>query len=292
MAPVAYFITFTTYGTWLQGRSPGSVDRQHNQFGSPLLPADPERERTHRERLRQQEYLLDEERRAVVFRTIREVARHRGWQLWAAHVRSNHVHVVLTAADKPEKVMADLKAWCSRRLRENFGESADRDRWTQHGSTRYLWNEEQLSQKIAYVVDEQGEPMACYDSRTEPKALATGTIVANANTEPEALATSSVVSSATRLPVANASGSESTEDRRTPSLTLPAPKNFAVKGSSTRCKAKAPTPAGRRCFADSPAAISGRAARRIVRTRSAIFATPISSASTASAAADLTTSEH
>jgi hypothetical protein len=27
MAPLAYFITFTTYGAWLHGRAPGSVDR-------------------------------------------------------------------------------------------------------------------------------------------------------------------------------------------------------------------------------------------------------------------------
>src|SRR6266478_1713782 len=38
--PVAYFITFTTYGTWLHGRAPGSVDREHNQPGTAFLPAD------------------------------------------------------------------------------------------------------------------------------------------------------------------------------------------------------------------------------------------------------------
>lgn len=37
--PVAYFITFTTYGTWLQGRDPGWVDRQHNQYGAPIPQA-------------------------------------------------------------------------------------------------------------------------------------------------------------------------------------------------------------------------------------------------------------
>ena len=27
------------------------------------------------------------------------------------------------------------------------------------GSTRYLWKEDEVAQKIAYVIDEQGEPM-------------------------------------------------------------------------------------------------------------------------------------
>lgn len=165
MAPLAYFITFTTYGTWLHGRAPGSVDREHNVPGTPFLPPDDETERKIRSTMRQPPYVLDEGRRRVVLRTIREVAAHRRWVLWAVHVRSNHVHIVITAECKPEKVMADLKAWCSRRLRESFQESADRDRWTQHGSTRYLNDETAVDAKVKYVIEEQGEPMERYDHR-------------------------------------------------------------------------------------------------------------------------------
>ncbi len=172
--PLAYFITFTTYGTWLHGRSSGSVDRWHNVPGAEFLPADENLEAARRRTLRQEPYFLDESRRAVVLQTIREVAAHRGWRLWAAHVRLRHVHIVVTAPIKPEKAMADFKAWASHRLREAFGEDADRDRWTQHGSTRWINDELSLEAAIVYVVDEQGEKMACYDSRNEPEALATG----------------------------------------------------------------------------------------------------------------------
>ena len=167
--PLAYLITFTTYGTWLHGRDPGSVDREHNVPGTPVLATDPALEAANRQRLRQEPYQLDEARRTVVLRTIREVAAHRRWQLWAVHVRTNHVHIVVTAARKPEKVMADFKAWASRRLREACGESADRDRWTQHGSTRYLNTQASLDAAVAYVVDEQGETMAYFDPRHEPE---------------------------------------------------------------------------------------------------------------------------
>jgi REP element-mobilizing transposase RayT len=165
--PLAYFITFTTYGTWVHGRAPGSVDKEHNVPGTPFLPPDPKVESSCHATLRQAPYLLDEARRAVVLRTIREVATHRNWKLWAVHVRANHVHIVVTAPSKPEKVMADFKAWASRRLREAFDESADRDRWTQHGSTRYLNTQSALENAVAYVVEEQGDPMACFDSRTD-----------------------------------------------------------------------------------------------------------------------------
>lgn len=170
--PLAYFITFTTYGTWLQGRDPGWVDRKHNEYGAPIPAANAEQEAAHRAKMRQTEYRLDEARRAVVLRTIVEVAAHHKWQLWAVHVRSNHVHAVVTAQAKPEKVMSDFKAWASRRLREAFDEDADRDRWTQHGSTKYLWNEEAVAEKVEYVVKGQGAPMAFFDHRTatEPEA--------------------------------------------------------------------------------------------------------------------------
>jgi REP element-mobilizing transposase RayT len=163
--PLAYFITFTTYGTWLHGRDPGSVDTDHNEPHTPFLPGDPKTEQDMRDQMTQPEYRLEGDRRAVVLQTVLEVARHRGWQVWAIHVRSNHVHMIITAPTTPEKVMSDVKAWTSRRLREAFGESADRRRWTEHGSTRYVWTESVLADKIAYVVEGQGIPMAVYDSR-------------------------------------------------------------------------------------------------------------------------------
>ncbi|HEX8341891.1 MAG TPA: transposase [Tepidisphaeraceae bacterium] len=163
---LAYFITFTTYGTRLHGREEGSVDRQHNAPGTPTLPANPNREAAERRAMRQPPYALDAARRAVVLRTVREVCRHRQWILLAAHVRSDHVHVVVAApAVTPEKVMADLKAWASRRLREASAEPADRDRWTQHGSTRYCNTPASVEAAITYTLDGQGPRMAAHDGR-------------------------------------------------------------------------------------------------------------------------------
>ena len=43
--PLALFISFTTYGAWLHGKAPGSVDRDHNEFASPFLSPDAAEER-------------------------------------------------------------------------------------------------------------------------------------------------------------------------------------------------------------------------------------------------------
>ncbi|MCI0705314.1 MAG: transposase [Planctomycetia bacterium] len=179
-SPLAYFITFTTYGTWLHGRDPGSVDREHNMFDTPLLPPDEEREQIERGQLAEPPYLLDERQREIVLQTICEVAQHRSWVLKAVHVRSNHVHIVVWAEERPEKVMVDFKAYASRRLKERLGESAERKRWTQHGSTRYLWNEEHVAAAVEYTVNEQGIPMAVYDGRVQSE------IGVGSQSEPEA----------------------------------------------------------------------------------------------------------
>jgi REP element-mobilizing transposase RayT len=92
------------------------VDRDHNQLGAPFLPANAARENANRGTLRQAPYVLDQPRRQIVLAAVLEVCRYRQWRLLAAHVRSNHVHVVVHAQVPPEKVMNDLKAYASRAL--------------------------------------------------------------------------------------------------------------------------------------------------------------------------------
>jgi len=160
--PLAYFITWTCYGTWLHGRAQGSVDCEHNRFGDPVLAVDPAREAEMRRRLVEAPYCLDPLQRQVVLRTLQEVSNHRGWRLLAAHIRSNHLHVVVHAKCDPGKVMEDYKAYCTRRLREAGFEPGRRHRWTEGGSKRYLWKCESLQLAIRYVMEEQGEVMEVY----------------------------------------------------------------------------------------------------------------------------------
>jgi REP element-mobilizing transposase RayT len=158
--PLAYFITFTCHGTWLHGDPRGSVDREHNTLGTPVLSPDPARQAHEQGQLAEPPYLLDRPRRQVTLDAICEIAGRKNWSLHAVHVRSNHVHVVVTAHGPAERVMNDIKTAASRRLNKAFPAERDRKRWIRHGSTRYVWTEEAVSEKVKYVLDEQGEPMA------------------------------------------------------------------------------------------------------------------------------------
>jgi len=148
----------------LHGSESGSVDRGHNAFGTPVLEVDATRVAGERARMDQAPYCLDQVRRDTVLTAIQEVCTHRGWCLLAAHVRTTHVHTVVEAEVGPERVMGDFKSYSSRRLNRTGLDSPDRRRWTRHGSTRWLWEPQHISAAIQYVVAEQGEAMAVFQS--------------------------------------------------------------------------------------------------------------------------------
>lgn len=140
----------------------GSVDRDHNLVGSRLLEPDPQRVMVERRRMLQNPYVLDQESRAAVLAALRRHCAHRGWNLLAAHIRSNHVHAILEAETRPEKIMNEFKGYASRELNRLGSDEPGRKRWARHGSTRWLWQDEEVRAAIRYVVEGQGEPMALF----------------------------------------------------------------------------------------------------------------------------------
>jgi REP element-mobilizing transposase RayT len=168
--PLAYFLTFTCYGTWLHGDENGSVDRDHNTVGTTVLPPDAAPRTREQDDPAQPPYLLDQPRRQIALQALWEITRRKGWALHAAHVRSNHVHLIVTAEGLPERILNDVKTAVSRRLNKVFPAERNRPRWTRHGSTRYLWTEEVVAEKVQYVLEGQGEPMECYPSRARSAA--------------------------------------------------------------------------------------------------------------------------
>ena len=157
--PLAYFITFSTYGTWLHGTDKGSVDKQHNQYGSELLSPNKSRETYEKKYLKNAPIVLNKRHRMHILLSIKEVCAYRQWELHAAHVRSNHVHVIVSARVTPERILKDLKAYATRTLRKINHSFRDIKIWTHHGSTKYIWTHKSLNATLHYVIYEQGMPM-------------------------------------------------------------------------------------------------------------------------------------
>jgi REP element-mobilizing transposase RayT len=147
--PLGYLITFRAYGTWLHGDRRGSVDRFHNSFGSPRLPHNERWRKYNREALSQPPVKLRDLHRAAVAEAIRETCKIRKWEFWTMNVRSNHVHTVVSAPCKPDKILAAFKANATRKLREAGCWHSSRSPWVDRGSKRYLWTEQDVINAIS-----------------------------------------------------------------------------------------------------------------------------------------------
>ncbi|MGB7326770.1 MAG: hypothetical protein WBD31_17980 [Rubripirellula sp.] len=149
--PLAYFITWTVYGTWLQGDERGwRRYRGGHEKPQPLL-AD-----WGRERLLHPVVLLDEHRRKLVSETIEYHCSLRGWKLWVASPRTNHVHSVVTARDcSGAKVRDQFKAYCTRMLRAADPLFRDRPVWSRGGDWQSINSEDGLATVVQYAGDVQ-----------------------------------------------------------------------------------------------------------------------------------------
>ena len=101
---------------------------------------------------------LGERERTIALAAIQDACAFRGWVLHAAHVRGNHVHVVVAAQADPSELLKKLKTRISRALNDEFGK---RRWWARHGSTIPLWHPHRAGDAVTYTW-EQGEPMARY----------------------------------------------------------------------------------------------------------------------------------
>ena len=158
--PLAYLITFRTHGTWLHGDRRNSVDRHaRNVFGADMIGLDPMFSSIMHGNMGTKQFLLNGPQRSVVEEAIRNVCTHRGYALWAVHVRTNHAHVVSYGAGGPKKLMSAFKSNSTRQLREQRLVDRDLRIWSRGGSGRYLWKDEQVETAIDYVINGQGDDL-------------------------------------------------------------------------------------------------------------------------------------
>ena len=148
--PLAYFITWTVYGTFLHGDL-----RWWRQQGKQNPPR-PQLERWQRERLKHDVILLNEDHRQIVDSQIVRHCEIRNWKLWAANTRSNHVHVVVTSPGYQGTTVRDqLKANGTGGLRRHDKAFLDRPVWTTKGDVAVIWTEDEMERVIAYTGDVQ-----------------------------------------------------------------------------------------------------------------------------------------
>ena len=139
---IGYIITWTTYGSWLQGDKRGYVKNGTVLEGNKKL---------HSANQRQQKTLsvkLDSHQKRTVENAILKEAERVGQNVFAIAVCTNHVHLVAQAGCEPiGQFVRRYKVAATSVLRKEFPDRI----WTKGYDKRFCFSQEDLTKKIQYV---------------------------------------------------------------------------------------------------------------------------------------------
>jgi REP element-mobilizing transposase RayT len=135
------------------------VNRFHNRYGTPRLPQNEGWKNYNKDALKQSPVRLGSRQRRAIEEAIRETCKMRKWDFWTTNARTNHIHTVVSAQCKPEKILAAFKANATRKLKEAGCWHSSRTSWVDRGSKKYLWTEADVINVVVYVQYDQGEPL-------------------------------------------------------------------------------------------------------------------------------------
>src|SRR5215213_5254064 len=149
--PLAYHITWGTYGTRLHGDARGTVDREHNEFGTPVLGPDSERQREERGRLKFPPITLERDERLSIEATLPSICERGQWTYVEGAAGPDHVHVILSSPFNPETIRILLKRWIGQALSKLRPLPDGATWWAEDGSIRWIDNARYYENAVRYV---------------------------------------------------------------------------------------------------------------------------------------------
>ena len=167
-----WFITSTTYGTWLPGDPRGFVGFHRDEAGSRIIhnmpgePFDANLPRLATEAravMRFPAIYFRMEHAEALLTQFQETSTFRGWLLLAVAIMTWHFHLVVGVEGDPdpERILGDYKSYGSRALNRKFGKPASDTWWTASGSKRKLKTEADVAGGVQYV-REQESPLVIW----------------------------------------------------------------------------------------------------------------------------------
>ena len=151
LRPMAYHITFGTYGTRLHGDARGTVDRRMNWPGEPIIGSDASWWGQERDRLRYPPVVLTGEQMGHAQASVPDICTRGGWQHHTCAAGPDHVHVVLTCEAEGERVRMWLKRWLGEALSRRWPLPNDATWWAEGGSVKWVWTEDYFDDVYRYV---------------------------------------------------------------------------------------------------------------------------------------------
>jgi REP element-mobilizing transposase RayT len=140
---VGYMVTWTTYGTWLQGENKGFVKNGEVRGENVAIKKDCEKKLEH------EPVRLGRKEKEIVRGAIIEAAKRFKQKILAIAVYSNHVHIVCEYVDVPIEVIAGYYKNAGRIALQKNGFKGRV--WTSGYDRRFCFNKGELKTRIEYV---------------------------------------------------------------------------------------------------------------------------------------------
>jgi len=140
---IGYMITWTTYGSWLQGD-----ERRYVKNGK-ILPRNDKLKSVNQKQQKSQTVKLSIKQRQIIEQAILQEAQRINQKVRAIAVCSNHVHIVAeVSAESIEQVVHRYKYSATLALRKCGVENKI---WSKGFDKRFCFNNKELEHKIGYI---------------------------------------------------------------------------------------------------------------------------------------------
>ena len=140
---LGYMITWTTYGTWLQGDQRGYLSN------GKILPSNTALANSNANRLTCDPVRLSKDKRQIAHDAIITKAKKLNHNILAISISSTHIHLVLQYSHNP---LGRIVAHYKNAVRIALHATGLKGKiWSSGYHKRYCFNNESLNQRIAYV---------------------------------------------------------------------------------------------------------------------------------------------
>lgn len=148
-----WFLTWTTYGSWLPGDKRGFTAPEHNSPDTPTALPNPALQSFAKQQMKGPVVFLSRLHATILFEQFQETARYRNWLLCAVAIMPTHIHMIIGVPNDPEpsKLLADFKSYGSRTLNSRFGRPQSGTWWTESGSKRRLPDAHSVEATVNYL---------------------------------------------------------------------------------------------------------------------------------------------
>lgn len=162
-----WFLTWTTYGTWLPGDERGFVspkfdeikpEKRNNVVGIAYDKDRPRLQEIAKSKLIGDLIYLQNEHTTTIRNQFEETAEHRGWVIVIAAIMANHIHLVVGVFGDPEpsNLLRDFKSYASGALNRQFSKPQSGTWWTEQGSKRKIKDARHFAAVVNYVRNQKG----------------------------------------------------------------------------------------------------------------------------------------